>query len=117
MATESKTIVRQNITIEDLKRINPSQFAAQGTIRFPNPLNKEEIIKGQFTILDGVAVGKTIIDGEEKEVWAKYPLQQFVNKTAKNMKENIQKFQNIEEDRDVTIFEILASYGRFTLIN
>lgn len=117
MSTKAIKVVKQATTTKDLQHMSPSKFSALGIINFPNPLNPSETVVGHFEIFDGVAFGNAVINDEPREVIAEYPLLNLVNKTATNMKENICAHLNITEERDVTIFEILASYGRFKVLN
>lgn len=107
---------KQTVTLEDMQHMTPSSFTAVGRINFPNPFNVDEIVSGEFHIFDGVAFGVAVIDGEEREVIMEYPLLDLVNKMATNMKENVRAHLNINEERDVTIFEILSSYPQIKVI-
>ena len=112
------TFTKQAVITEDLRHMSPNdKFWAIGTVKFPNPFNQDEIVTGHFEIFDGAAFGTAVIDDKEREIYVQYPLLSFVNKTATNMKEKIRKHLNIEEDRNVSVFEIFASYGQFIVID
>ncbi len=107
---------KQVVTIEDLKKMSPGTYMSTGVVRFANPFDNAEVLTGTFNIFDGVAFGTAIIDGVERELVAEYPLLRIVNGSAKTMKENIRKHLNIEEERDITVYEIFSSYGQFRVL-
>lgn len=122
MKKEKKVEVVSTTTYPDVKtdelfKLTPNkQYNEKITLRYPNPLNNEELLVTEFEVMDGIAYGKTTIDGEEREVVATYPLANFINKTSPIMKNKIKEVRNITEDRDITIVEILLSYCTFTII-
>lgn len=126
MATKqmSVTVVRQQITDDDLKRLAPTPIAkskcTKCTLTFPNPeTSGRTTLFGQFKVFDGFAYGTCNANGKEREVFVQFPLEAFINKNAaaKSLKEKIKNHLSIEEDRDVTNLEIFISYGQFRLLN
>ena len=117
MATSTETLNQREVTIEDLKKCSPGKMCAIATMRFKNPLDERTNIVGTFNIFDGVAFGTADIDGVKREIVMQYPLYELVNKTATLLKEKVKQHLKIEEDRDVTVYEILSCYRIIKVLN
>ena len=106
------------ISDADFERLIPSKDKSyfKATISFPNFLDggKTEIT-GRFKIADAIAIGRCIIDGEEKELYVQFPTTSLVNKMefAKSLKETICKKLNIVEDKEINPLDIIVTYGQF----
>ena len=111
------TTTYPDVKTEELFKLTPNkQYNEKITLRYPNPLNNEELLVTEFEVMDGIAYGKAMVDGEEREVVATYPLANFINKISPIMKNKIKEVRNITEDRDINIIEILLSYCTFIII-
>lgn len=102
-----------------LHRLSPSrEECVHATVNFPNPLNEDESVIGQFSIFDGIAFGTATIDGEEREVVAQYPLVGLLNTNqyAKSMKENVIKHLQLPEDHKLTPVDVFHAYAKMRLL-
>ena len=113
------TIVKtvQTVTEKDLQHLSPGKFFSKEIISFPNPLDENEILTGEFSVYDGFAFGTAVVDGKEHEIAFEYPLLKVVNATTANvLKTNIKTYLGITEERDITPYEILRSYCNIRIL-
>lgn len=116
METKDKQKMYQEMKDTDLNRLSPGKYFGEAIVEYPNPEDGKKNITTKLSVYDGIAYGTAKVKGVEREVVATYPLLNFINNTAKTMKENIRKVLGITETRDVTPLEILQAYSTIKFI-